>query len=451
MAGKKVLAVGIDGVPYTLINDYIEKGHLPRLKKILSNGFVAHQMDASIPDVSSTSWSSFFTGANPGEHNIYGFMEIKKGAYRLSFPNYLDVKAPSLWEMLDNNCNSKKSDIADRYKDKLRKNIRSIVLNIPQTYPAVPFNGILTAGFVCPDLKKGTYPESAYNYLSSMGYIPDVDATRAKDDPSGFFDEVDRALDKRLESCLHFLENNDYGLFIACITETDRVNHFFFDASCDESHGFHEKFISVYSKIDEIIGRLYDAFMEKTEGTGFFMTMSDHGFTPIKKEFYVNAWLREKGFLKLNRQREYFEQIDSGTQAFALEPARIYLNLEGAYPLGCVKKADSAAIAGEISKALMSICDNDGASVIKCVYEGREIYSGAFASNAPDLVCIANDGYDLKGNLKKDELFGKGPFTGMHTRHDAHCILPSGSNPKARLRIEDLAPIILDNFMEHNP
>lgn len=449
-SGKKVLCVGIDGLPFTLINKYVEKGVFPNLKRILSKGFVNHQMDASIPDVSSTSWSSFFTGVNPGEHNIYGFMELKKGTYKLTFPNYLDVKAPSLWEMIDGNCNSKKSDISDRYKDKLSKNIKSIVLNIPQTYPALPFNGILTAGFVCPDLKKGTYPESAYNYLSSVGYMSDVDATKAKDDPAGFFDEVERALDKRLQSYLHFLNNGDYGLFIACITETDRVNHFFFDAACDESHGFHDKFISVYGKIDDIIGRLYDVFMEKTEGQGFFMTMSDHGFTPIKKEFYVNAWLREKGFLKLNRQREYFEQIDSGTIAFALEPARIYLNLEGSYPLGCLKKEDSSAIAAEIKDAMRSISDEDGSSVIKCVYERHEVYSGDCASNAPELVCVANDGYDLKGNLKKDGLFGKGPFTGMHTRHDAHCILPAGLKSAGRLKIEDLAWIILDNFLEPN-
>ena len=42
----------------------------------------------------------------------------------------------------------------ERSKARLNKPLRSIVLNIPQTYPALALNGILTAGFVCPDLKK---------------------------------------------------------------------------------------------------------------------------------------------------------------------------------------------------------------------------------------------------------------------------------------------------------
>ena len=97
---KKVLIIGIDGVPYSLLNTYMEKDIMPNLKKILSQGYTLHQMNASIPDISSVSWTSFNTGVNPGEHGIYGFTDLKPDSYSLYFPNSKDIKAPTFWEIL---------------------------------------------------------------------------------------------------------------------------------------------------------------------------------------------------------------------------------------------------------------------------------------------------------------------------------------------------------------
>ena len=77
---QRCCVIGLDGVPYSLLTDYLQEGLLPNVQKILSAGFRLHQMDASIPDVSSTSWTSFMTGVNPGEHGIYGFMDLRPGS-----------------------------------------------------------------------------------------------------------------------------------------------------------------------------------------------------------------------------------------------------------------------------------------------------------------------------------------------------------------------------------
>lgn len=445
-AGQKVFVIGIDGLPCTLMKEYAEAGILPNIGSILSRGFTLNQMDASIPDVSSTSWASFMTGVNPGEHGIYGFMELREGSYKLRFPSFDDVLAPTVWEMLGDTAGAKTSTLFERRRGSIDRAVRSIVLNIPQTFPARPMNGVLTAGFVCPDFRKGTYPEAAYDYLSSIGYMPDIDAAKAADKPDEFFDDAFLALDKRVEAFEHYLDGPEWGLFIGVITETDRIHHFFFDAARDASHRHHERFVSFYRKMDSAIGRLFERFMSKTDGKGFFMTMSDHGFVPIKKEVYVNAWLRENNFLSLNARNDYYEQVADGSRAFAMDPARIYINIEGRYPYGSVKEPDRGKIAAEIKSGLEAMTDVDGTPVIKKVYENRELYSGPAAGKGPDLVCVGNDGYDLKGNLKKDEVFGRSRFMGMHTRHDAHCILPARANPSQRLHIERLADLILDNF-----
>ncbi|MBI5238690.1 MAG: alkaline phosphatase family protein [Deltaproteobacteria bacterium] len=443
---EKTLVIGLDGVPYTLLKEYIKIGLLPNLERILSCGFNLEQMDASIPDVSSTSWTSFMTGANPGEHGIYGFMELRPGTYKMAFPNSKDIHAPSIWDIIGGTTDGKTSALYDKYSSRVKRRMRSIVLNIPQTFPAMPLNGILTAGFVCPDLKKGTYPEAAYDYLQSIKYLPDIDAAKAVSDTETFFKEAFFALEKRGEAYEHFLKNEEWDFFIGVITETDRLHHFFFDAALDEGHRYHNVFVSFYKRMDGIIGGLFDGFMETTGGKGFFMTMSDHGFTVIDKEVYMNTWLKESGFLKLNPVKEYYEQIEAGSSAFAMDPARIYINSEGKYPLGAVRQGEREGVIGGLKARLLSLKSLDGKQVIKSIYGKEELYKGRVTDKGPDLVCLAHDGFDLKGNLKKPDVFGKSQFRGMHTRHDAHCIMPAGASHQQRLHIEDLAGVILDNL-----
>ncbi len=440
---KRCLAVGLDGVSEGLLTRYMKGGLMPHLEEILSSGFGLHEMDASIPDVSSTSWASFLTGVNPGEHGIYGFMDLKPGSYSMYFPSYSHMGAPSIWDIIGGTSGDKTSTLLDRYRGRFPDPLYSVVMNIPETYPAARLNGVLTAGFVCIDLEKGTYPASAYDYLKSIGYRSDVDATKAATDPDAFFEELDYVLDKRMEAYTHFMETEPWDLFIAVITETDRLHHFFFDAAFDEAHRYHGRFIDFYKKIDDIVGELFSRFFEKTGGEGLFMTMSDHGFTVLEKEVYVNRLFQREGILHLDESREYFEQVKAPTKAFAMEPARIYLNRAGKYPEGAVSGADVAAVVEEI-KGLLGSLDFEGRKVIKRIYDKDELYSGPAAEVGPDLVCLANPGFDLKSSFNKTDIFGKGRFTGMHTRHDAHAILPRGQVTDGRLHIEALAAIILD-------
>lgn len=445
---KKTLVIGLDGVPCSLLKDYRERGHMPELDRILDRGHELHQMDASIPDVSSTSWSSFMTGTNPAEHGVYGFMDLKPNTYDLYFPNSETISAPTIWEMLSGSANGKTSKLAERYRDRLKVPYRSVVMNVPQTFPARPINGVLSAGFVCPDMEKGTYPSTTYEYLSSIGYVPDVDATKVVEDRDGFLEDVFSALRTREKAYEHLMSNEDWGLFVAVVTETDRLHHFFFDAAYDEDHPYHQTFVRFYRELDGFIGRLYDIFTAATGGDGRFITMSDHGFTAISDEVYVNTWLRKNGFLVLDTDRDFFNQIDRGTRAFAMDPARFYINTEGRYPNGEVPEPMKDEVAAELKEKLFALVSPDGRPVIREIHTNREIYEGPLAPLGPDLVCLANDGFDLKGTLKKDDVFGRSHFKGMHTSYDAHCITPEGTQVPERLKIEDLAPIILDNFCD---
>ena len=444
---KKALIIGLDGVPHSLLSAYIKNDVMPNLKRILSQGTTLHRMNASIPDISSVSWTSFNTGVNPGEHGIYGFTDLKPGTYSLYFPNSRDIQTPTFWEILGRT-NQKTSTLLQRYHHKINHPYRSIILNVPHTYPALPMNGILISGFVVIDLRKATFPESAYPYLDSIHYLIDVEAETAKQDKCAFMKSLFECLEIRKKAIFHFFAEESWDLFLACITETDRLHHFFFDASLEKENPYHESFIRFYAELDKFIKILYDGFSKMSDEKGFFMILSDHGFSPIKQEIYINAFLREKGFLELKEEGEFYEKIGDRTKAFALDPCRIYLHSRETYPRGKVSRKEKEGVLEEIKEALRTLKAEDGDPIIDQMYQKEEIYEGPTTGRAPDLVCLSKDGYDLKGSLERKGVFGHSQFAGMHTRHDAFCIVSSSIQAAGKPSIEHMTEYILKYFAQ---
>ncbi|MHA2185478.1 MAG: alkaline phosphatase family protein, partial [Promethearchaeota archaeon] len=150
---KKNFILGIDGIPYELMNNLANKGVMPNFHD-LRKKFTFTQLKSSIPHISSVSWSSIITGDNPGEHGIYGFTEIIEGTYSLRYPNFNALRSKPFW--LNN----------------LEK--KQIILNVPSTYPARELNGIHVAGFVALNLKKAVYPNDILPILTNLDYQIDV-------------------------------------------------------------------------------------------------------------------------------------------------------------------------------------------------------------------------------------------------------------------------------------
>jgi predicted AlkP superfamily phosphohydrolase/phosphomutase len=426
MKTRKVLVAGIDGATFGLVNTLIAKDVMPNLAQIVAGGCF-RRMNSTIPEVSSTAWTTFMTGANPGRHGIFGFMDIERNSYRIYFPNSDSIRSETLWDILD------------------KHNMKSIVINLPSTYPARKLNGILTAGFVAIDLRKATYPESAYEYLEKINYRMDVDTAKAAESLRSLFDDIILTLEKRIEAILHFLDY-DWDLFIGTITETDRLHHFMWSAM-HEGNEFHQDFLDFYSRIDEFLGEIYRKTRKKFGDSVDFLIVSDHGFTDIKQEVYVNSFLREKGYLTFNNfPPRSLEEIEPGSRVFALDPSRIYINSAGRFPRGHVNKVDYNELRKELKEKFLNL-EHDAEKVINKVFFKEELYSGPCFDDAPDLVLLANQGYDLKGAINKEGIFGKGIFTGGHTREDAVFILHNMNMSKSVqevVDIVDVAPTILN-------
>ena len=261
---RKIVIVGMDGVSHSLLLHYMNSGVMPRFRQMCHEGRL-FQLKSSLPEVSSVAWTSFMTGVAPGYHGIFGFVELNRSTYQLEFPGFQAVKWPPFW---------------------MRPPLRSIIFNLPQTYPAQPLNGVMVSGFVAVDLEKAVYPQRVYEYLKSVQYRLDVDSNLAVKDPNAFFADLFHVLEKRFHAARYLLASEPWDVFVAVITETDRLHHFYHDSAREGV--YHHIFREVYRRLDSF---LWDMYSKAKDDDALFVTCSDHGFESICSEVYVNAFL----------------------------------------------------------------------------------------------------------------------------------------------------------------
>ena len=420
---KRVVIVGLDGVPYSLIENFTNNGIMPKTKQVIESGLFI-PIESSIPEISSVAWSSMITGKNPGEHGIFGYSDIPIGTYRLSFPNFNNLKALPFWEKYNRE--------------------KSIIINVPSTFPVRPMNGVHISGFVSLDLKRSVYPESLIKKLTELDYRIDVDSSKAHKSTSMFLSDLDKTLKARIAAYRYLWREKDWKTFMLVLTGTDRLSHFLWDAYENEGHKYRSAFLEHFRQIDEVIGEIADSISEND----LFIMLSDHGFELLEREINVNFLLEKEKFLKLKSDsRRNYVDIDYGTKAFALEPARIYVNLKNKYPRGSVDKSEYEPLIKELI-AVFNDLESDRKKVIKRIFRKEEIYKGAYLNQAPDLVLIPDKGFNLKASLKANKLYEKTIFKGKHTQHDAfllisHC--PREDIIPERPSVSDVCSII-DNL-----
>lgn len=430
----KVAVIGLDGVPYTLLQHLFRTGVMPRLAQVADEG-TCLQMTTALPPVSSVAWASFMTGANPGRHGIFGFVDVKPNEVGLHLPSFDDIRCPVVWQ---------------RIPDK-----KSVVVNLPFTFPARPLNGILIAGFVAPVIQRSVYPESLLPWLAARNYRIDVDSVRGRQDRRALISDLFETLNIREEVILALMEYEPWDLFIGVITGTDRLHHFFYDAYWDRSHPFHQDFVDYYRRIDAFLGRVLDRIGSSTR----LVMLSDHGFTRLRTQVYLNHILKSRGYLAFNTpDPTALEDVHPRSRAFAMEPGRIYLNRSDRFTSGALSATEAAEFREKLRNELVGItledvgvCDpvggtDPGERLFAEVLVKEDVYEGDCLPLAPDLVVIPRPGYDVKAGLNPAGATMTDIFTGMHTNDDAFLIVddPRVAERLPTPHITDVAGLILE-------
>jgi predicted AlkP superfamily phosphohydrolase/phosphomutase len=151
------------------------------------------------------------------------------------------------------------------------------------------------------------------------------------------------------------------------------------------------------------------------------MMLSDHGMGESRVSMNLNTLLRLSGYLATKGKEENYGSMKSGTRAFAVETNKIYFNRAGRFPGGGVTEDQAAQITGELMDMLLGTFYS-GRRVIKSVYT-REVYSGPYSGEGPDLIVIPERGFSLKTGLNDERIFSLDGLTGTHTDDDAFLFL----------------------------
>ena len=391
---KKGVIIGLDGVPFGLLDDLSDRGTMPGFKELKKEGeFVP--MKSTIPANSAVSWSTIITGQNPGVHGVYGFTDLMSNSYTNSFHSFLNLKASPFWNVKE----------AHRY----------LIINLPASFPAPEINGALVSGFVSPDQDRAVFPPSYSRKLKELGYQIDVDSSKVKKSKMMFLKELNDVIDRRIEA-LDFLSLKiDWDILMFIVTGTDRIEHHLWDAYQNKNHEWHQDFLVFYGKVDEAISHITSMVDEETP----LLMLSDHGMEGVNEAVNVNTHLAQQGFLKLEENpRKSYNGINRGTTAFALESARVYINKVGRFPRGSVRKDKELEMINHVSDLFLEL-KRGGRKVIKEVHRREDIYRGLETERAPDLVLVPETGFSLKTGLLKDDVFEKDFLTGKHTEDDA--------------------------------
>ena len=486
----KVLVVGLDGATFDILKPLAANGRLPHLAHILENGAWG-KLASTVPPVTPAAWTSFFTGKNPGKHGIYDFQDIDATTYEFRNIRTDEHREKTIWQLLG------------------EANLRSIIMDVPFTYPPKPLNGLMITGYGTPRTPNTvfTYPRDLADRLPAE-LRPEVKValpTNKFDRSQAFIDDWIGVMNGRQQLVRHLMQTEEWDLFMLVFSITDNMAHVFWtyvdpahpNYHKPEGETYREAFLHGYEMCDQLLGEM----MELAGSDTTTIILSDHGFGSVRPRQYVMQrlfkgkyafpgssqsngfslknqlmqtavstynrfpFLREwvKGLRPQNRRAfkrtlrqvnlmPHTDNIDYGRSPiipsnFGL---RMWINDKERFPTGVVEPADKDKLIDELTEYLTGHRDpSNGRQIINRVYRGDNLYHGPFAHNAPDLVIEYANFYDPQTTDPPTNP----RLEGGHTPHGI--FLAYGPNVQTATvqdaSLIDLAPTILHLFNQEIP
>jgi predicted AlkP superfamily phosphohydrolase/phosphomutase len=276
-------------------------------------------------------------------------------------------------------------------------------------------------------------------------------------------------LAEREKMTFHELARFSEGLFFVVFDTPDRVQHMFWRFR-DPQHPYYDPDLARiftrqieehYSRYDGLLARV----MEQADDETLLVVLSDHGFGTFRRAVHINTWLWEQGLLALKGGNKPDEELGEGftqvnwpkTYAYALGLGGIYLNKKGRERDGILEEdGEAARVRKSIAGGLAGLPDPaTGQVAINSVSRAEEIYSGAYAAEAPDLLVNYAPGFRVSWQTALGGM-PRGLFEDNLRRWSGDHIIDPQAVPGILLLnrsvagnhadIRDLAPTILAHF-----
>jgi predicted AlkP superfamily phosphohydrolase/phosphomutase len=469
----KVILIGIDGGTFRVIKPGIKARRLPTFERIVETG-ISGVLRSTIPPATIPAFPTLMTGKNCGKHGIFDFMGEVNGESTLM--DSTRIVGKTLWRVLD-----------DHGK-------KSIVVNVPLTYPPENIDGIIVTGMLTPLRKDYTHPKSVMKKLKELtgDYPVQFNSGIAYTNPSQFLPQLHQMLEKRRTAIRFLMDNWKWDFFCVLFRATDIVSHFRWDKQ--------DEVLSIYEHIDEILNEL-----TSNHPNAYVFVFSDHGFGPYLKDFHINLFLQKLELLKIRERKDSIQRKSEESQKGAKKEQRLarLLGRMGVYrsrlrniipsklwriirrfagssfrqlilasnyevDISQSKAFFSSTVTAEtqsitlnpsspeeyeglverLKDELLNVKDPEtGAPVVRKVFHRNDIYMGPFVDQAPDLILLLSEGYKATTTLSGKNIIE--PLSRPKGTHDIEGIfLAKGPTCKpnyniTNISIQDLAPTIL--------
>lgn len=438
---RRLVIVGLDAADYDLVRGLMAGGGLPNLSKVAGRGFFT-RLGSTVPAQTAPAWTTITTGVNPGKHGVYYFQDFSTSP--ITITNSTKTTTPRVWDYVGGS------------------GARSVVVNVPITYPAQEIKGSLVAG-IPPWYfdERSVRPASLLADLKRRGYETDAPMGRALErQPEAMARRMVETEERRVDLFLDLLREGDWLFGMVVITALDRLQHKAVGKGPKED----EAVRLGYAEVDRLVGRLLDAL----GGDVNVIVVSDHGYNARPLAFYPNTWLHEKGLLyrrssvrnrltmlahdlfdgrflwlpqSLTKRFQGATTVVHTIDAVDLERSRAFVPGTDGVMVVRSKEDEEAIVSG-----LSAMVDASGRKVCE-VLTREEAYRGDRVRDAPQLLLLPRDDVNIKTDpYSKSVLSTSGSFA--KGNHSPNGILLAagpdiGKAEAPAARIEDVAPTAL--------
>ena len=286
---NRVLMIGLDGMTFDVLDPLIAEGHMPALGNLIRTGARA-PLETIFPPLTAAAWTSAVTGKNPGKHGILEFFLRRPGTFEEMAVNQRLRDSRAVWDLLGD------------------AGVRSIVTNVPCTYPPESISGVMISDFLTPAGRRDfvTPPAVLDEIEREFGpYRLHLAGTYRRGRIDEVVDELIDEIDYKTRVNLFLMEREEWGACLTHVWGTDRIQHELWHL-VDPSHPRHDpeeakasrdRVFEYWRKVDESVA----AMVEKAGPGANTLIVSDHGFGPLHKYCSFNVWLLQQGLLRLKR------------------------------------------------------------------------------------------------------------------------------------------------------
>lgn len=411
---KKLAVIGLDCVPSSFI--FGEFGReLLNMRAMMEHG-IWGPLRSTDPPITIPAWTTITTGRDPGELGLYGFRNrLNHQHYEMKTVNASHVEVPRVWDFIESAGGS------------------SVLIGIPQTYPAAPHRGLTVSGFPTPDLGRVfTFPEELANEIPSViggDYITDVRQFRTED-KQGLLNDLYTMVDSRFRLANDFVIHKPWRFFMLVEIATDRLHHGFWRYYAADHHlhvsgnPWETVIPDFYKFLDERIG----SFLARLTDDTTVIVVSDHGVRTMRGGVGINEWLIDNGLLCLRSEPDQettltADMVDwSRTKAWGEGGyyARIFINVKGRELEGVVTPEQYSSVREEIADRIVAMRDEKGERMNNRVLKPEQIYRAC--KNIPPDLMVYFEGLSRRsiGTVGTREIFRQGNETGPDDANHDH-------------------------------